>query len=126
MREASMDGKRISILILAFAVASTAGFSLGRASAAVEGLKVPAKPKRERRKLDSATDLAKDLALVVDYLERGQSYFRAYQRGTHSLEDNKKFLSFLEHYEKELAVAKKEIRTLDKWVEARGSLDSIE
>ncbi|OIO12466.1 MAG: hypothetical protein AUJ52_00095 [Elusimicrobia bacterium CG1_02_63_36] len=122
-----MERKKIAALGLACAFALTLGFSLGRASAAgTEGVKAPARPKRERRKLDSATDLAKDFALVVDYLERGQAFYREYQRGTHSVEDNKEFLAFLEHYEKELAVAKKEVTTLEKWIKARGSLESIQ
>lgn len=120
-----MGRQKIAMLACAFVFAL--GFSWGRVSAAATSeLKVPERPKRERRKLDSATDLAKDYALVVDYLERGQRYYREYQRGTHSVEDNKKFLKFLEHYEKELAVAKKEVATLQKWTEARGSLDSIQ
>ncbi len=121
-----MEMKRISIITVTAALALTIGFSWGASAASRGGLKAPARPARKVRKLSSATDLAKDLSLVVDYLERGQSYFRAYQRGTHSIDENKQFLNFLEHYEKELAVAKKEVATLNKWIAARGSLDTIE
>ncbi|PCI36600.1 MAG: hypothetical protein COB53_08975 [Elusimicrobia bacterium] len=121
-----MELKRFSTVAATAALALTVGFSWGAAAGSRGLLKAPERPKRERRKLSSATELAQDLSLVVDYLERGQSYFRAYQRGTHSVEENKKFLDFLERYEKELAVAKKEIDTLDRWVLRRGSLDSIE
>ena len=84
----------------------------------------PQPPKHARRNLDSAGELAKDFAEVVQYLEHGQSYFRAYQRGTHTVEENQAFLKFLETYEKEYAIAKKEAATLLKWVEEKGSLDS--
>ncbi len=121
-----MELKRIFTIASSTTLALAIGFSFGMAAGSRGLLTAPDRLKRERRKISSATHLAADLALVVDYLERGQSYFRAYQRGTHSIEENKKFLKFLEHYEKELAVAKKEVATLDKWVANRGSLDTIE
>jgi len=121
-----MELKRISTFALSIALALTVGFSFGAAAATRGSLKAPARPARKVRKLSTATELARDLALVVDYLERGQSYFRAYQRGTHSIEENKQFLDFLEHYEKELLVAKKETRTLNKWIASKGSLDTLE
>lgn len=84
----------------------------------------PAVPAHARRNLDSPSDLVKDFAEVVAYLDAGQAYFRAYQKGTHSVEDNKRFLAFLEAYEREYAVAKKESLALRTWVMERGSLDA--
>lgn len=82
----------------------------------------PAPPAHARRSLDSPTELARDFAEVVAYLDAGQAYFRAYQKGTHSVEENRAFLAFLEVYEKEYAVAKKEADALRTWVKERGAL----
>lgn len=84
----------------------------------------PVPPAHARRNLDSPSDLVKDFAEVVAYLDAGQAFFRAYQKGTHSVEDNKRFLAFLEAYEREYAVAKKESLALRTWVMERGSLDA--
>lgn len=87
-------------------------------------IKPPAPPRHATRKLDSASELAFDLQQVVTYLEYGQAFYRAYGKGTHSVEENQRFLKFLETYEAELALAKKEADTLRKWVYERGSLES--
>ena len=84
----------------------------------------PAAPAHARRNLDSPTELARDLAEVVAYLDAGQAYFRAYQKGSHSVEENRLFLAFLESYEKEYAVSRKEVEALKKWVIERGTLDA--
>lgn len=115
----------------------TAGLALSRAQDATMpsavppeapaqpvGLVPPTPPAHARRSLDSPSDLVKDFAEVVAYLDAGQAYFRAYQKGTHSVEDNKRFLAFLESYEREYAVAKKESLALRTWVMERGSLDA--
>lgn len=85
----------------------------------------PEPPKHERRQLTTGSELAQDLSEVVVYLEAGQAYFRAYQKGSHSVEENKTFLGFLENYERELKVAMKESAALRTWVVERGSLDSV-
>lgn len=84
----------------------------------------PGVPAHARRSLDSPTELVRDFAEVVAYLDAGQAYFRAYQKGSHSVEENRQFLGFLEAYEKEYAMARKEAEALKKWVIERGSLDS--
>ncbi|MBI3297613.1 MAG: hypothetical protein HYZ75_05585 [Elusimicrobia bacterium] len=83
----------------------------------------PAAPAHARRNLDSPTELARDLAEVVAYLDAGQAFFRAYQKGSHTVEENRQFLAFLETYEKEYAVARKEVDALRKWIIERGTLD---
>lgn len=86
---------------------------------------LPAPPAHARRSLDSPAELARDLAEVVAYLDAGQAYFKGYQKGTHAPEENKQFLAFLEAYEKEYGVAKKEAAALKKWVDEQGSLDAV-
>jgi hypothetical protein len=84
----------------------------------------PVAPEHRRRNLTTASELAADLADVVKYLEAGQAYFRAYGKGSHDAAENKAFLAFLESYEKELAVAKKEVRLLSSWIISNSGLDS--
>lgn len=76
----------------------------------------PAVPAHARKNLDSPAELARDFAEVVTFLEQGQAYFRAYQKGSHTPEENKLFLAFLESHEREQAVARKEAEALRKWV----------
>ncbi|TPW21989.1 MAG: hypothetical protein FD126_131 [Elusimicrobia bacterium] len=83
----------------------------------------PAFPAHARKSLDSPSELARDFAEVVTFLEQGQSYFRAYQKGSHTPEENKQFLAFLEAYERESAVARKEADALRKWVLEQSALD---
>ncbi|MDE2290658.1 MAG: hypothetical protein KGL53_01140, partial [Elusimicrobia bacterium] len=83
----------------------------------------PPTPAHAQRSLDSPTALARDLAEVVAFLDAGQTYFRAYQKGDHSVAENQKFLAFLQDYEREYAVAKKESAALRSWVVDKGSLD---
>ncbi len=94
------------------------------ASAARKVLMPPAPPVHARRSLDAASELAKDLSDVVAYLDAGQAYFRAYQKGSHSAEENRQFLAFLQAYENEYAVAKREGEVLRKWIIEQGSLDA--
>lgn len=82
----------------------------------------PAFPPHARKSLDSPSELARDLAEVVTFLEQGQAYFRAYQKGSHTPEENKQFLAFLEAYERESAVARKEAEALRKWVLEQSAL----
>ena len=87
-------------------------------------LRPPEAPAHARRNLDTAAALAQDLAEVAAYLEAGQSYYRAFQRGTHTAEENNAFLKFLETYEKEHKAAKKEIEALRNWILLKGALDA--
>ena len=82
----------------------------------------PTFPAHARKNLDSPGELSRDLAEVVNFLEAGQAYFRAYQKGSHTPEENKLFLAFLETYEREQAVARKEADVLRKWLVEQSAL----
>lgn len=84
----------------------------------------PPVPKHERRELSSAAEIALDLAEVVAFLEGGQSYFRTYQKGTHTSEENTRFLRFLEDYERERGIARKETETLRLWMQEKSDLEA--
>lgn len=86
----------------------------------------PLAPRHEQRMVDNASDLAKDLAEIVGFLEQGQSYFRAYKKGTHSAEENAAMVKFLETYERERSLAKKEADLLHTWVKTRSDLEPVE
>ena len=81
--------------------------------------KVPARPKGT---LDTAGEVARDLAVRVEYFENGQSYYRAYTKGSHTPEENKAFVKFLEDYEAELGIAKRTHAILGLWLEKRSSI----
>jgi hypothetical protein len=82
----------------------------------------PAPPAHAQRLLQTATDVARDLAETVAYLEAGQAYFRAFARETHTPEENQALLRFLREYEAELATAKKEEVILNDWIRKAASL----
>ena len=88
-------------------------------------LRAPIPPEHKRRNLTTIGELARDCIEVVNYLDQGQVYFRAYQKRPHTVEENAEFLRFLETYERELEVAKKEVDALRSWVRQKGSLDSV-
>lgn len=100
----------------------TASYAPPAEAEAPRALVPPAVPAHARKNLDSPTELARDLAEVVAFLEQGQAYFRAYQKGTHTPEENRQFLAFLEAYERESAVARKEAAALKKWVDEQSGL----
>lgn len=81
--------------------------------------KIPARPKGT---LDSAGEVARDLAARVEYFEHGQSYYRAYTKGSHSPEENKAFVQFLEDYENELGIAKRVHALLGVWLEKKSAI----
>ncbi len=81
--------------------------------------KVPARPKGT---LDTAGEVARDLAVRVEYFENGQSYYRAYTKGSHSPEENKAFVKFLEDYENELGIARRTHTILGLWLEKKSSI----
>lgn len=81
--------------------------------------RIPARPKGT---LDTAGEVARDLALRVEYFENGQSYYRAYTKGSHSPEENKAFVQFLEEYENELAIARRTHLILGTWLEKKSAI----
>lgn len=81
--------------------------------------KVPARPKGT---LDSAGEVARDLAIRVEYFENGQSYYRAYTKGSHTPEENKAFVQFLEDYENELGIAKRTHAILGVWLDKKSAI----
>jgi len=81
--------------------------------------KIPVRPKGT---LDSAAEVARDLAVRVEYFENGQSYYRAYTKGSHSPEENKAFVQFLEDYENELGIAKRVHALLGVWLEKKSAI----
>lgn len=87
-----------------------------------KGLFPPKAPVRPKNSLDSAGEVARDLAASVEYFEAGQSYYRAYAKGTHSAEENAAFVRFLEEYEKEQAVARRTHAALGIWLEKKSKV----
>lgn len=81
--------------------------------------KIPSRPKGT---LDTAGEVARDLAVRVEYFENGQSYYRAYTKGSHSPEENKAFVQFLEEYENELAIARRTHAILGTWLEKKSAI----
>jgi hypothetical protein len=88
-------------------------------------LKPPKPPRHKRKNITTIEDLAKDLSEVVAYLDKGRVYFKTYQTGSHTVAENADFLNFLETYERELALARKEAKTLQAWIDSKGPLDSV-
>lgn len=82
----------------------------------------PAVPARPKGTLDTAGEVARDLAVRVEYFENGQAYYRAYTKGSHSPEENKAFVKFLEDYENELGIAKRTHAILGVWLEKKSSI----
>lgn len=83
----------------------------------------PSSPRHEQRMVDNASDLSRDLTDIVAFLEQGQSYFRAFKKGTHFPLENAAMLRFLEAYERERDLAKKESKLLNSWVQERSELE---
>jgi hypothetical protein len=82
----------------------------------------PKAPARAKNSLDGAGEVARDLAASVEYFEAGQSYYRAYAKGTHSAEENAAFVRFLEEYEKEQLHARRTHAALGQWLERRSKV----
>ncbi|MCR4295308.1 MAG: hypothetical protein NUW21_07215 [Elusimicrobia bacterium] len=88
----------------------------------VKSLLPPKVPERPKGTLDTAGEVARDLAARVQYFEDGQSYYRAYTKGSHTPEENKAFVKFLEDYEAELGIAKRTYAILGVWLEKKSSI----
>ncbi|MDX6770705.1 MAG: hypothetical protein SF051_14315 [Elusimicrobiota bacterium] len=86
------------------------------------GLFPPKAPARAKNSLDSAGEVARDLAAAVEYFEAGQAYYRAFTKGTHTAEENAAFAKFLEDYEKEQATAKRTHAALGAWLEKKSQV----
>ena len=82
----------------------------------------PAPPAHSQRSMETAADVSKDLHETLAFLESGQSYYKAYAKGTHSSEENKAFVKFLQDYERELETAKKEFALLQTWFKSSSEL----
>lgn len=82
----------------------------------------PAPPARPKGTLDTAGEVARDLAVRVEYFENGQAYYRAYTKGSHTPEENKAFVKFLEDYENELGIAKRTHAILGVWLDKKSSI----
>lgn len=81
--------------------------------------RIPARPKGT---LDTAGEVARDLAARVEYFENGQAYYRAYTKGSHTPEENKAFVKFLEDYENELGIAKRTHAILGVWLDKKSAI----
>lgn len=115
--------RKIAILVvLAVAAASAHGDS----EPAPGALMPPSPPRHEQRMLDNAGDLARDLAEIVAFLEQGQSYFKAFKKGTHSAQENAALVRFLETYERERDIARREVEVLGEWVKKKSELEPRE
>lgn len=75
----------------------------------------PKPPAHAQRVLESASDVARDMSETFAFLEAGQSYYKAFSKGSHTVEENKAFVKFLEDYERELETARKEFGLLKSW-----------
>lgn len=82
----------------------------------------PKPPARSKNSLDSAGEVARDLAAAVEYFEAGQAYYRAFTKGTHTPEENAAFVKFLEEYEKEQATARRTYAALGQWLEKKSKV----
>lgn len=92
------------------------------AAAAPAPLLPPRIPARPKGTLDTAGEVARDLAVRVEYFENGQAYYRAYTKGSHTPEENKAFVRFLEDYESELGIAKRVHAILGAWLDKKSSI----
>lgn len=82
----------------------------------------PKAPVRPKNSLDSAGEVARDLAAAVEYFEAGQAFYRAFSKGTHTPEENAAFVKFLEDYEKEQLTAKRTYAALGAWLEKKSKV----
>ena len=87
-----------------------------------KGLLPPKPPEHVKRDLSTASEVALDLASTLAFLEAGKVYYKAYAQGTHSAEENKAFLAFLQDYERELGTAKGEFDVLQAWLGKKSGL----
>lgn len=82
----------------------------------------PKAPARAKNSLDSAGEVARDLAAAVEFFEAGQAYYRAFSKGTHTAEENAAFVKFLEDYEKEQLTVKRTYAALGAWLDKKSKV----
>ena len=82
----------------------------------------PRAPEREKAALVTASAVALDMARSLAFLEQGQTYYKAYAKGTHTPQENKDFVKFAEDYDRELTTMKKEMEVLKLWLEKKADL----
>ena len=82
----------------------------------------PKAPARAKNSLDSAGEVARDLAAAVEFFEAGQAYYRAFSKGTHTPEENAAFVKFLEDYEKEQLTVKRTYAALGAWLDKKSKV----
>ncbi|HAM36454.1 MAG TPA: hypothetical protein DEB40_00970 [Elusimicrobia bacterium] len=116
------DASRAADPAPALSTAALAAVAASSSAAGVVRYEAPQAPAHAQRTLDNVTDLSRDLAETVAFLETGQSYFRAFTKGSHNAAENKLFVKFLDAYERELATAKKETAVLREWLEKASAL----
>lgn len=97
-------------------------FSLLAAAALAAGPTAPVPPQRAKASLDSASEVALDMAQALSFLEQGQVFYKAYAKGSHTAEENKAFLKFLADYEHQLETVKKELEVLRQWADKKSGL----
>ncbi|MDD5302694.1 MAG: hypothetical protein PHS14_06240 [Elusimicrobia bacterium] len=119
-RAAELPGVPGSAVVLSTSAALAA--PAANASVIAAPLLPPKIPDRPKGTLDTAGEVARDLAVRVEYFENGQSYYRAYTKGSHTPEENKAFVQFLEDYESELGIAKRVHAILGVWLEKKSAI----
>jgi hypothetical protein len=100
---------------------STAAPAVELSSAAVSA-QPPQPPAHAQRMLQTAADVARDLADTAAYLEAGQLYSRSYGRQSHTLAEDQRLLEFQRDYQAELDTARKEEAVLRQWLEKASAL----
>jgi len=82
----------------------------------------PQPPAHTRGMMDTTADTVRDLADTIAFLEAGQTYFRAFARDTHTIDENQRLLEFLKDYDAELVAARKKEAALRSWLEKASAL----
>ena len=113
----------IAFLLLTTSFARAVEPPVAVSTAAASALLLPPKiPTRPKATLVTAGEVGRDLTARLEYFEDGQAYYRAYTKGSHTPEENKAFVQFLEDYENELGIAKRTYAILGAWLEKKSSV----
>lgn len=109
----------VPVLLVSSATATPPAAAAALKQALLLPPEIPARPKGT---LDTAAEVARDLAVRVEYFENGQAYYRAYTKGTHSSEENMAFVRFLTDYENELGIASRTHALLGQWLVKKSAI----